>query len=194
MLYLLDTSHGSAASLPGCHEILAASSVNAPSNSSWTTELCRHLRNINRQPITVAQLYAKMMKSFAEGRLASNLVRLNVPDSNVLAPVQNPTTPYELGDPEDVRGMPMALISAQLKCLTDPPSIEEIKHLLTTHGRAMRQSVKIEVNGYHRTCFSGVVLVLLTLPISVWACLHHNPAYTFVRFVMSGNLGTAPLA
>lgn len=135
------------------------------------------------------------MKSFAEGRLASTPVHSELSStmegSIILAPVTGLIAPYQLGNPDDVRGIPMVLISVQLKDLTDPPSVEEFKRWLTTHRPSMIHSVKIEVSGYH-TSFSGVLL--LTLPVSVWVCLRGDPAYSFVRFVTSRNLDTAPLA
>lgn len=195
VLYLLDTCHGSAAGLNGHREIFAASSIELPTDKEWTFELCRHLRNVNRKPITVAQLHGMMIKSFAEGTLAVTPVHSELTESMegsiILAPVTGPIQPYRAGDPEDPRHTPMVLIAAQLEDMTSPPSVDDFKRWLVTNRPAMIHSVRIDVSGFH-TSFSGVLL--LTVPVSVWICLRSDPAYSFVRFVTSPNLvGETPV-
>ena len=189
VLYLLDTCHGSAATLHGNREVFAAASIELPTDSSWTFELCRQLRNANRRPITVAQLHGKMIESFAEGRLAVTPVHSELTESMegsiILAPVTGSIAPYSVGAPEDTQNMPIVLISVQLEDMTSPPNVEDFKRWLTTNRPAMIHSVRIEVSGFH-TSFSGVLL--LTLPVSVWVCLRGDPSYSFVRFVTSPNL------
>ena len=129
------------------------------------------------------------MKSFAEGRLAVTPVHSELTPSMegsiVLAPVGGFISPYKLDNTEETRGMPMVLKSVQLQDLTNPSNEEEFKKWLTTHRPSMIHSVKIEVTGYH-TSFSGIIL--LTIPVSVWVCLRGDLAYSFVRFITSGNL------
>jgi hypothetical protein len=194
VLYLLDTCHGSAAAMDANREIFAAG-IELFSDKTWSAEVCRHIRDTNRKPITVAQLHGKMMKSFANGILATTPVHSELSPamegSIVIAPVTGLVTPYQRDDPENTRGMPTVLISVQLQNLTGPPMVAEFQKWLSTHRPSMIHSVTIDVSGYH-TSFSGVLL--LTLPVSVWVCLRGDPAYTFVRFVSSTNLISAPMS
>ena len=190
VLYLLDTCYAGGATVYGKREVFAAAGIELPTDNSWTKEICRHLRNANGQPMTVAQLHGRMMQSMADEILAVTPVHSELTPSAegsiILAPARGILHPYSHETSrDDTRGQPMVLISVQLRDLTGPPSVEEFKNWLLTHRPSMIHSVKIEVSGYH-TSFSGVLL--LTLPVSVWVCLRGDPAYAFVRFVMSDNL------
>lgn len=190
VLYLLDTCYAAGAMVDGNREVFAAAGIELPTDNSWTKKVCRHLRNANGKPMTVAQLHGKMMQSLADKVLAVTPVHSELTPSAdgsiVLAPVRGLVRPY--GDEtakDDTRGQPTVLISVQLEDMTEPPSVEQFKNWLLTHRPSMIHSVKIEVSGYHKF-FSG--LLLLTLPVSVWVCLRGDPAYSFVRFVTSSNL------
>lgn len=176
-------------------EIFAASGVELFSDKTWSAELCRQIRHADRKPITVAQLHEKMMKSFANGILATTPVHSELSSSMegsiVIAPVTDLVTPNQRGDPENTRGMSTVLISVQLQDLTAQPMVAGFQKWLSTHRPSMIHSVTIDVSGYH-TSFSGVLL--LTLPISVWVCLRGDPAYSFVRFVSSTNLISTPMS
>lgn len=200
VLYLLDTCYAAGAAVDGNREVFAAAAagIELPTDSSWTKEVCRHLRNANGKPMTVAQLHGRMMQSLADGRLPVTPVHSELAPSAegsiVLAPVSVNgllLNPYgiETSREEDTRGQPMVLISVQLKDMTGPPSIEPFKTWLLAHQASIIHSgsVKIEVSGCH-TFFSGFSgVLLLTLPVSVWVCLRADPAYSFVRFVTSDN-------
>jgi hypothetical protein len=57
--------------------------------------------------------------------------------SIVLTCVEGVIAPYEPDEAEEPRGMPIVLISVQLKDLTKAPSVEEFKKWLTTHRTSM---------------------------------------------------------
>ena len=194
VLYLLDCCYASGPTADCNREAFAAAGIELPTDKSWTKELCRHLKDVNGAPITVAQLHGKMMRSLADGKLAVTPVHSDLAPSMegsiVLAPVRGLAQPYSGGASEDTRGQPRVLISVQLEDMTGPPSVEEFKNWLITHRPSMIHSVNIEVSGFH-TSFSGVLL--LVLPVSVWVCLRGDPAYCFVRFVTGSNLVGGPL-
>jgi hypothetical protein len=191
VLYLLDACYASGPTVDANREVFAATGIELPTDRSWTKELCRQLKHVNHTPITVAQLHGKMMQSLADERLAvvpvHSELKPTMEGSIVIAPVRGLTKPYSSEAPEDTtRGLPMVLISVQLEDMTGSASVEEFKNWLTTHRPSMTHSVEIEVCGYH-TSFFGVVVLLLTIPVSVWVCLRGDPAYCFVRFVTSSN-------
>lgn len=195
VLYLLDTCHGSAATLDGNREIFAASSIEPPTDNSWTAELCRHLRSANRKPVTVAQLHGKMMKSFADGRLAVTPVHSQLSESMEGSIILAPLTvlvapPYKAEVQQDQENAPTVLISVKLKDSTTPLQVEEFRKWLITNRPSMANSVKVDVTGYHHTAFSGIML--LRIPVPVWVCLRSDPAYSFVDLVRSGNLAVPP--
>ena len=170
-------------------EILAASTLQQDAASElrycFTQVLINHLRQLNGQPQSLAQIFASIFRYIRINHIQSppnHVPRIGHP-SIMIAPCQ-PGIPRRSQQLTSSPNNPRVLITANLDSSTRVEP-REWQNWLTTNLPPGIQSTDIAVEGV----FQGSTLLMLSMPVEIWTMLPRNDlCYSFVGFVNSGNL------
>jgi hypothetical protein len=189
MLVIFDCCYAAAVVEYGSAECLAATSSTEvaalEASKSLLSMLCRELRLAQGCPMTIAKLYARIVRTMHHAfKFTPVLVPHKTKDSIVLArlgPFKQNTKFHS--PPREEAGDTRVLISAHIKGTLTKNQVDEFKRWIGTNIPPAIESVAIKVEGVFDTTSS---IMLLSLPVDVWAMVRRQ-GLQFVALTMSGN-------
>jgi hypothetical protein len=153
---------------------------------SFTNALKSQLILNNGAPTTIAQLFASLVKNRTVFEL--EYTPFYCPHSSkhsiLLSKVGSGSTVLSKTEKAKADALRIVIKAHLVKSLT-PRDIDQFKKWLLTNVPASVTGLEVQVEGYFE---AGSGVILLSVPIEVWACLEENPAFGFVAWVQSANL------
>jgi len=206
-LCIFDTCYAGQIAIRGGVEVLAAAGWNDIAGSSNATSFTTHLiSELGRKPFqirTVADIYSCLVekakdkfmhKMPGQGVLHEQPVHSIIPGkrSIVLVPLgSDPTivdTTKIIPGQGPLRTLPVpthrVLVKINFENEISLPSLEQWQEYLTSSLPSNIKSAEVEICGL----FHGSSILLLTMPIEVFACLPDRQGITSMGLVTSGNL------
>ena len=202
VLYIMDCCYAAEAGLSCNKELLAASSMKETAtaiiNGNFTRKLCDALVENQRAPITAAQLHGKLFKYFDSKQVGLHRLpyrgqyRLpyhaelhpQMPGSIVLAPLFSASSTQV--NAQDLHSSKV-IITATISSGPNLPNVLQWQKYLTTNLPSDVKNLDIEVTSVHQ---GSSFMMMVALPVSVWAAMRSDPAYCKVPStpINSGNL------
>jgi len=191
----MDCCYGSTASLGGRKELLAASSWSERANEgkySFSQNFIRTLNGLKRAPTAVALLHGKMVSDRKRVKGEQMPVHCQMSDSTnrgsiILEPLKPPTPHLKARTQESQLFQleePRVLIKISLKQEAGVPDVKKWYDWLSSNMPPYMSRADISVEGLFE---SGSTMLLIGVPVAVWATLTADPAYEFVSFVYGRN-------
>ncbi|KAK8173229.1 hypothetical protein IWX90DRAFT_475901 [Phyllosticta citrichinensis] len=202
-LHLFDTWKAPSAELSSGSECLSAARFQETppgAENGFTSVLARHLKALDGEPRSVAQMYAEIVRQQQHYELEATPIRLPEEDQPRIVLARQESVPQQMGNlTQSARTRSIqAMAESTLRVLISvnvavdrakPAEAGDWKECIAASLPPLLREVAVEVEAALETDAS-LLLLFVSMPVEVWDGLPaHKEAYNFVSFVKKGGDG-----